>query len=145
MKSVELVEVTSANWRDVARLEVHPHQEEFVATPAYYLCLAQFGDDWNSLAIETDGAIVGHVMWAIDRAEDSTWLGGLVIDRRWQGNGLGRAAVQAFIDRFGGPASCHVALSYSPENSVARHLYQSLGFVETGEMEDGEIVARYRR
>jgi diamine N-acetyltransferase len=40
----------------------------------------------------------------------------------------------------GGCSSC--ALSYSPGNSVARDLYLALGFVETGEMEDDEPVAR---
>jgi diamine N-acetyltransferase len=34
------------------------------------------------------------------------------------------------------------ALSYAPDNAVARRLYASLGFVETGEREDGELVAR---
>ena len=37
-----------------------------------------------------------------------------------------------------------VALSYSPGNAVARALYLSLGFEETGEMEDDEVVARRR-
>ena len=34
------------------------------------------------------------------------------------------------------------ALSYSPSNTAARHLYQTLGFVETDEWEGDEIVAR---
>jgi diamine N-acetyltransferase len=34
------------------------------------------------------------------------------------------------------------ALSYEPENTVARQLYASLGFVETGERADDEFVAR---
>ena len=36
------------------------------------------------------------------------------------------------------------ALSYGPTNTVARHLYTSMGFVETGEMEDDEVVARLK-
>jgi len=36
----------------------------------------------------------------------------------------------------------HFALSYSPDNS-AKHLYHSLGFIETSEREGDEIVARY--
>ena len=36
-----------------------------------------------------------------------------------------------------------MALSYSPENTAARELYASLGFVETGEQEDDEVVARW--
>jgi len=35
-----------------------------------------------------------------------------------------------------------VALSYEPENTVARRLYESLGFRETGETEGEEVVAR---
>ena len=34
------------------------------------------------------------------------------------------------------------ALSYAPENTVARSLYASLGFAETGEVDDDEVVAR---
>jgi diamine N-acetyltransferase len=34
------------------------------------------------------------------------------------------------------------ALSYLPRNTHARQLYLSLGFVETGETEGDEIVAR---
>ena len=33
------------------------------------------------------------------------------------------------------------ALSYEPENEVAKKLYASFGFVENGEMDDDEIVA----
>jgi len=35
-----------------------------------------------------------------------------------------------------------VALSYDPQNTVARSLYASMGFVETGEISDDETVAR---
>jgi len=40
------------------------------------------------------------------------------------------------------PGCRQVALSYRPDNTVARGLYASAGFVETGEMEDDEVVAR---
>ncbi len=35
------------------------------------------------------------------------------------------------------------ALSYKPTNVVAKHLYNSIGFSETDEWEDDEIVARF--
>ena len=35
-------------------------------------------------------------------------------------------------------------LSYEPENDVARKLYNSFGFRETGEMDEGEVVAALR-
>jgi diamine N-acetyltransferase len=34
-----------------------------------------------------------------------------------------------------------VGISYEPHNEGARKLYASLGFVETGEIEDGEAIA----
>lgn len=139
--AVKFVDVDGSNWRDVARVEVDPEQETFVASAAYYMCLAHFGDDWKTLGIESEGEIVGHVMWAVDPEDDSTWLGGLLIAADHQGQGLGRAAVEAFIDRFGS----NLALSYSPDNTVARDLYLDIGFVETGEMDDDEVVARYRK
>jgi diamine N-acetyltransferase len=33
-----------------------------------------------------------------------------------------------------------VGISYEPENDGARKLYAKLGFVETGEMVDGEVT-----
>jgi diamine N-acetyltransferase len=140
MTKINLLDVDGDNWRDVANVKVHPDQEKFVAAATYYLCLAHYGDDWHPLAIEADGEIVGHVMWAVDPEDDSTWLGGLMIDAAHQGQGLGRATVTAFIDRFGS----NLGLSYSPDNERARRVYREMGFVETGEMEDDEIVARYR-
>jgi len=82
-------------------------------------------------------------MWAVDPGDQSGWIGGLVIDQARQRKGFGRATVEALTRRLletGGCSSC--ALSYSPGNAAARDLYRALGFVETGEIEDDELVAR---
>ena len=84
-------------------------------------------------------------MWAIDEEDGSAWLGGLVIDADAQGSGIGHAALVAFLDRFTEDEHTNAALSYLPDNTIARKLYADLGFVETGEMADEEIVARYQR
>jgi len=142
---VSLADVDATNWSVLAEVEPRPEQRDFVAPVTRYLCLAHYGEEWHPLAIEADGSAVGHVMWAADEEDGSTWLGGLIIDAAHQGRGIGRATVAAFLDRFTVDGRTNVALSYSPENETARGLYQSMGFVETGEMEDDEIVARYRR
>ena len=142
---VRFTEVDATNWSILAEVEPRPHQRDFVAPVTRYLCLAHYGGEWHPLAIEADGTIVGHVMWAVDEEDGSTWLGGLVVDATQQGRGIGRATVDVFLDRFTEDGKTDVALSYSPDNEVARALYQSMGFVETGEMEDDEIVARCRR
>ena len=56
---------------------------------------------------------------------------------------MGRAIVAALVERLRDEHGCRsAALSYPAENGVARRLYASIGFVETGEREDDEIVAR---
>lgn len=140
---VRLEPVDSGNWRAVVGIAPAPDQERFVAPTATYLCLCHYGGDWQPWAVVAGGAVVGHAMWAADESDRSIWLGGLVIDAAEQGKGYGRAAVLAFIDRFTSEdGAVNVALSYSPDNTFARSLYLDLGFVETGEMEDGEVVAR---
>ncbi len=140
---VELVEVDATNWRDVAGVTPRAGQERFIAPVTYYLCLCHYGQVWHPLAVVVDGAVVGHVMWAIDDADGSRWIGGFVVDGTKQGQGIGRAAIEALICRLSAHPDCReVALSYDPENVVARKLYAGLGFVETGEWEDDEIVAR---
>lgn len=82
-------------------------------------------------------------MWGHDADDGSCWIGGLVIDRRHHGRGYGRAATEALIRWLQGRPECRgIALSYHPGNERARKLYASLGFRETGEESDRELVAR---
>jgi len=140
---ISLREVDAENWRACAGLEVRDDQRDFVMPVSYYLALCHYGEVWHPLAICADEEVVGFVMWAIDPADRSGWLGGLTIDRRHQGRGYGAAAVEAAIRHLEEDHGClSAALSYSPTNAGARGLYASLGFAETGELEDDELVAR---
>jgi len=59
------------------------------------------------------------------------WIGGLIIDRRHQRRGYGRAAVLELLER-AALAGHREAASYDPQNRGARSLYANLGFVATG-------------
>lgn len=67
-----------------------------------------------------------------------------MIDKRYQGRGYGKEALKLALD-FIKTWPCGKAdlcwISYNSENEIARKLYSSLGFEETGEMCDDEIVA----
>jgi diamine N-acetyltransferase len=143
--TVSLRPVDAGSWRDVARLTVAPGQERFVASPTYYLALCAYGDVWQPMSVNDarSGAVVGFLMWGIDDADASCWLGGVLLDAAHQGHGVGRAAIVEAL-RVLGPRSrsAGFALAYHPDNTVARSLYASLGFVETGEVDDDEVVAR---
>jgi diamine N-acetyltransferase len=141
----ELVEVAADNWTEVADLEVHEFQREFVAPVTRYLCMAHYEESWHPLAVVRGGVVVGHVMWGFDPDEGAHWIGGAVIDAASQGSGIGRQAMKALIARLSESENAtEFALAYRPENVAARSLYQSLGFVETGEVDGDEIVARLR-
>lgn len=139
---VSLKSVTSDNWRRLDAIRPMPAQERFVAPISRYLCLSLFEDDWTSLAICLDELVVGHVMHGYDRAEDAGWIGGLVVDASHQGRGVGRAAVELLLASFRAAGHSQAALSYDADNAAARRLYLRMGFVETGEVADGELVAR---
>lgn len=135
--------VTRENWRAVARLKVTEAQREFVAEPCYYLALCCYGGDWHPLAMDVDGQVVGLMMWAVDEKDGSCWLGGILVDQAVQGRGYGRRAVREAVSMLNREHGYrHFALSYQPANLAARHLYQKLGFIETTEWEDDEVVAR---
>jgi diamine N-acetyltransferase len=141
--AIRLTEVTADNWRACADLEVTPDQQAFVAPVTRYLCLCHYGGVWRPLAVTAGGDVVGFVMWAVDPDDLSGWIGGLVIGREYQRRGYGRAAVLALVERLRRDEGCpSAALSYAAENSAARALYTSVGFAETGEREDGELVSR---
>lgn len=150
---VTLAPAAAGNWRDITRVKAAETQREWVADAAYYLCLSAYDGLWRSYAVQDDdGAVVGHVMWAVDTDDGSHWIGGLVIDAERQGQGLGRATVRTLLDLWereepslSRTAYREAALSVAPENEVALGLYRSLGFVETGEQEDDEVVLRRPR
>jgi diamine N-acetyltransferase len=83
------------------------------------------------------------MMWAVDKADGSCWLGGILVDQAYQRQGYGRQAVRAAVMMLSETEGYQdFALSYHPSNTAARHLYETLGFEETGEWEGDEIVAR---
>lgn len=140
---VSVVPVDESNWRDVSTVEVDEDQRDFVAKPLYYLALCNYGRVWHPLAINAEGRVIGLMMWARDESDGSCWFGGITIDHNFQGLRYGRGAVLVAMDQLATDYGfSKFALSYNPENLYARKLYQSLGFSETGEMEDKEVVAR---
>ena len=145
-RRLTIVPVTAENWRRVYAVQVAEEQQAFVMPPGYYLALCAYGGLWQPLAIVHDGAVVGFMMWAVDPVDGACWLGGIQIDRAQQRRGLGRQALVAALAMLEQAHGFrHFALSYQPANVAAARLYAGLGFVETDEWEDDEIVARLSR
>ena len=143
--AITLRPVDRTNWHAVVALRITPAQQATVSELSHLLLLCHYDETWHPLAVYRDGTVIGFLMWGLDPNDGSCWLRGVRIDQRWQGQGYGKAAVQAALDLLASVHGCrHFVLAYKPANTVARHLYQTLGFVETDEWMDGEVVARLR-
>jgi Acetyltransferases len=150
----ELRKITDENFDECIGLEPNKEQRGFVASnlrslAEAYVALVNHECVPIPYAIYSDGVMVGFIMLSYnevnkDNAESTYWVWRLMIDKHYQGRGYGKESmIKAlnFIRTFPYGKSSAVFLSYEPENMVAKGLYASLGFVKTGKIEDGEIVA----
>ena len=153
---VELRRITDDNFRTCLELELAEGQDRFVAPNEYTLAEAYVmltNDECLPMpyAVYHGDEMVGFIAMAYQRGEGDATAGyyemyRFMIDRRQQGKGYGRAALTQAIELLKaqphGPGS-HIATSFVPGNDIAKDLYVSLGFVETGEYDGDELVARY--
>jgi diamine N-acetyltransferase len=134
--------VTRASFSAVVGLTVTPEQADFVASNFYSLAEAAIEPTWTPLAIYAGDDLVGFALFGRDET-GRWWLMRYMIDARYQGKGYGTAALPVLIDLVIERHGCgEIFLDYSPSNDVAQRLYARMGFVPTGEVERGEIVAR---
>ncbi|WP_208394335.1 GNAT family N-acetyltransferase [Shouchella lehensis] len=104
-------------------------------------------------AIYDDVTMIGFIMMYHDTAEENEYgdedcygILRFMIDKRYQGKGLGKKAFQKALDYIKtylqGEAQA-IYISYDPANTVASQLYSQYGFKGTGETdEDEDIVVK---
>jgi diamine N-acetyltransferase len=141
---ITLTPVTADNWRDACKLSVREDQRGFVASNLYSIAESRFYETWSPMAVYAGDEMVGFVMWGRDDepSEPEWWIIRLMVDHSYQGKGYGKAAALAAIEATRAEGARDVYLSFEPENTFARALYERLGFVDTGRVEGGEIVYR---
>ena len=142
---VELRKITDKNYRECLELKVREDQAGYVASNLFSLAQAWvYYETAYPFAVYADDVMVGFIMMGYDRDKKTYDIWRLMIDRRYQGNGYGKAALLLGVgflsDKY---KTREIYLSFVPENSVAEKLYESAGFRRTGEMDGGEAVMRY--
>jgi diamine N-acetyltransferase len=148
--SIALLPVTAENWRALIKLKVREDQHGFVASNLYSIAEAQFGfEDEGHWDFYPFGAYVGDdpVGFAMhclnfNHPRFQAFVTRLMVDENFQGKGYGREIMVQVLDLFRENNRIkNVGISYEPHNEAARKLYASLGFVEPGEIMDGETLA----
>jgi diamine N-acetyltransferase len=146
MTKITLKTITSDNWRECIKLNVGDNQKQFVASNMYSLAESAFEPDDKliPLGIYDGENMVGFLMYGCPTYENSTWeICRLMIDKNHQKKGYGRAAMEAAIERISNEPDCDaIYTSYEPNNEVAAKLYADLGFLDTGQMLEGEVLVR---
>ncbi len=136
---VRLEPVTVKNVREVCALRVAPAQEQFVTANAVSLAEAQFYEHaWFRAAYAGDDELVGFVMLWDSISDPGYMLWRLMIDERHQGRGYGRQVVLAVIDYVRTrPGATSLAVGARAGEGGPASFYESLGFVATGEVIEG--------
>jgi len=153
MPTIALQPVTEQNWLSLLELAVQPAQQEFVPSVTLSLAKAYIqpnGFCYDPFAIYRRARLGKELIGffsLIYLPDEPTfcYLGGFLIDARFQGQGHGRAAL-AEIMRFVHneyPHCVDLFLSVHPQNQIAEQLYQRAGFVKTGKWLDGEAEMRF--
>jgi diamine N-acetyltransferase len=148
--TVSLREITDLNRHDVELLRVTSEQSDYVASNAESLLEAAATPDacpWYR-AVYADEVLVGFVMISDGiPATSPEYLGPyflwrLMIDTRWQGQGLGTAALDLVVDYVRTRPGARYLLTSLVPGTVGspRGFYLGYGFRLRGDWFDGEEV-----
>ena len=146
---VELHPLTDGNRAAVLALELAPGQDRFVSSVPDSLAEAEafpHANPWYR-AVVVDGEEVGFVMLSwncvpVPGEIIGPWfLWKLLVDRRHQGRGIGRATVAHVADLVREAGATELLTSCVDEPDGPRPFYERLGFRPTGDRDDaGEVI-----
>lgn len=144
---VTLREISAETVRAVTRLQVRDEQAHFVASNAVSLAQALFAPEAWYRAIYAGEQLAGFVMLydeslrAAPPATPQVVVWRLMVDRDFQGRGVGKAALALVVEHVRAKRIfSNLELSYVPGPGCAEPFYRKLGFVPTGKVDDGEVV-----
>ncbi len=139
---IRLEPIDATNRKAVLGLQLDETQSDYLDDNASSLKEARHDEDARPRAVVAGERVVGFLMYDAS-SYDEALLYRFMIDRREQGRGYGRAALDALIREVRSLGRARdIVVSYMPENEGARRLYLGAGFEEEGEDEDGEVLAR---
>ena len=141
--------ITPENWRIFNALHVKKEQEHWVASNIAILARAYAYREHNSIvyAIYNCETPIGLLMQRDYIHNEITYcvLDQFMIAEPFQGKGYGKKAMQKWISLIKEDKKHDaIMLCYKEEDMIACHLYQSLGFKHTGEVDEDEITMEYQ-
>lgn len=140
---VHFRKITEENFMAIMQMK-RPEEENFVASNAYSLAQAWLyreAGDVYPFAVYHGEEPVGFMMLDEDSDERCLVLWRIMFPEEHQGKGYGTSAIQQMIQLAKDSGKYDfIILDYVPDNKIAKHVYEKLGFLPTGRIvNEGEI------
>lgn len=138
---LELKEITKDNFDEVIKLKVATNQENFVSSVVHSLAQAWvYKNTAYPYAIYSNGLLVGFIMLGYYEVKNQYTLWKFMIDEEYQNKGYGKKAlllaIKYLVTNF---KVKEVFTGVAPQNIIAKKLYCSVGFEETGEFDEFQL------
>lgn len=134
MKEVRIEDVSTNNWYECCMLTPFEDQKDFVDSNSISLAQSKFEPSLKALAIYYDNKLVGFAMYNTEKEDlDAYWIYRLMIDKEYQGLGIGKKALSLIISEMKRTLNCNkIVLGYTENNYRAETLYRNMGFKHEG-------------
>lgn len=146
MEGLNIRPVTEDNWRAIVELKPLTDQKKYITSNAESL-LESFYEtryNWSVFGLFKEEYPIGFAMIGAFNAEkEYIWLDRFMIDGQFQGKGYGKKFLQLIVDYIQSKWQVKdIVLSIVKENNQAKKLYETIGFIDTGRIdeENGELV-----
>jgi diamine N-acetyltransferase len=160
-KMIEFRKITGDNIDEVIALEVGENQKDFIETTnlrsfADAHMLNADGIPATPIALYADGVAVGFLMYIYDTMDHESFenevfygkkcyfIWHIMIEKSYQGKGYGKVAFEKMlkdIETMPYGEADYVALFYRTSNVIAKTLYDSFGFLDTGIIQENSMLA----
>lgn len=138
-----IVPLTRYNWESCLEIELTPEQTKMTPTVLYSLAQAHF-EQLHAFGIMTRGTMVGFLMYG--EFGGICWINRIMVDKKYQRQGIGRAALLQLLSRLQMKYSCkEIRTSYAVNNYSAARFFEGLGFFPMDSSLKEEIVAVYKK
>lgn len=146
LEEVYFKKIDDTNKEIVQKITLKSTQVDFIETVEECLREADEYKEWRPVAIYSNEIVVGFAMYGSFGLNRDTWIDRIIIDQRFQGQGLGKKAMKGLIKKVSSEYDVDVLyLSIIPGNKVAYELYTQLGFEYINEKDQqGELIFKYK-
>ena len=145
INKIELHDITRDNWLECASIECTDEQKVYFPIPVIgWMARAKYEDDVKEKAIYVDNNLVGFCVYGIEPETDYPWIISIIIDKKYQNKGYGKAGIMLLISLLKSISSHkEIYICHRFENKHAEHVYKSIGFIETIKTIDNEKILVY--